>query len=73
MVEQAVAAVVALAGRVLYVAAWTVVLILATFIAMKLLHAGGGSSLLGADERLARAIASPFKFLNGLHMRHGLF
>lgn len=60
-----------LAGRVLYFTAWTMVLVLAVFIAVTLLDAGHGSSLLSADERLARAIAAPFKVFNGLHIRHG--
>jgi hypothetical protein len=41
------------------------------FIVVTLLDAGHGSSLVAADERLARAIAGPFKVLNGLHLRHG--
>jgi hypothetical protein len=70
MREEAVAAAVELIGRVVYVAAWALVLVLATFIAVTLLDAGHGSSLVAADERLARAIAAPFKVLNGLHLRH---
>ena len=68
MVEEAAA----LAARVVYVAAWAMVLILAAFILLELLHAGDGSSLVAADERLARAIAGPFKVLDGLRVRHGL-
>jgi len=66
-----VAAAAALVGRVAYVAAWAMVVVLAVFIAVTLLDAGHGSSLVAADERLARAIAAPFKFLNGLHLKHG--
>lgn len=58
-------------GRVMYYAVWAMVLVLALFIALTLLDAGHGSSLVAADERLARAIAAPFKFLNGLHLKHG--
>lgn len=71
MVAEAVAAVLTLAGRVLLVAAWTAVFILAAFILFTALDVGHGSSLVAADERLARAIASPFKFLNGIHIRQG--
>ena len=60
-----------LAGRVMYFTAWAMVLVLAVFILVTLLDAGDGSSLVAADERLARAIAGPFKVLNGLHLRHG--
>lgn len=71
MREEAVAAAVELAGRVVYYAVWAMVVVLAVFIVVTLLDAGHGSSLVAADERLARAIAAPFKFLNGLHLRHG--
>lgn len=65
------AAAVELAGRVVYFAAWAMVVVLAAFIVVTLLDAGHGSSLVMADERLARAIAAPFKVLNGLHLKHG--
>jgi hypothetical protein len=67
MLEEAVA----LAARVVYFASWALVLVLAAFVVATLLHLDHGGSLLAADERLARAIASPFKFLNGLHIRQG--
>jgi hypothetical protein len=60
-----------LAVRVMYFTAWAMVLVLALFIVVTLLDAGHGSSLLAADERLARAIAAPFKVFNGLHINHG--
>jgi hypothetical protein len=68
MVQEAAA----VAARVVYVAAWAMVLVMAAFVVMTLMHVDhGSSSLLVADERVARAIASPFKFLNGLELRHG--
>ncbi|MFL5886662.1 MAG: hypothetical protein ACJ77M_16455 [Thermoleophilaceae bacterium] len=68
MVQEAAA----VAARVVYVAAWAMVLVMAAFVVMTLMHVDhGSSSLLVADERIARAIASPFKFLNGLELRHG--
>ena len=60
-----------LAARVVYVAAWAMVLVLAAFVVTTLLHVDHGSSLVTSDERVARAISSPFKFLNGLELRHG--
>jgi hypothetical protein len=70
MVEEALAVLVTFTGRVILVAAWTIVLILAAFIVLHGLDVHGGS-LVAADERLARAIASPFKFLNGIDLRQG--
>jgi hypothetical protein len=70
MTAEAFAALIALTGRVIVLAAWTMVLILAAFIVMQGLGVHDGS-LVAADERLARAIASPFKFLNGIHLRQG--
>ena len=61
----------ALAERLLNVTAWTMVLILAAFIVLTELHVGHGSSLFALDERLARAIASPFKMFDGVGFRHG--
>jgi hypothetical protein len=71
MLEQAASALVTLAGRVAFAIAWALVLVLATFIVVTLMHVGHDSSLLAADERLARAIASPFSFLDGLNPRYG--
>ena len=61
----------ALAERLLGVTAWAMVLILAAFIVLTELHLGHGSSVFALDERLARAIASPFKLLDGVGLRHG--
>ena len=61
----------ALAERVLGAVAWSMVLILAAFIVLTELHVGHGSSLFAADERLARAIASPFKIFDGIGIRYG--
>jgi hypothetical protein len=71
MLEQAASALITLAGRLAFAIAWALVLILATFIVVTLLDVGHGSSLLAADERLARAIASPFQVLDHLHIRYG--
>jgi hypothetical protein len=60
-----------LAGRVFYILLWTLVLILAAFIVVNLLHVESGSSLLTADDRIARALASPFRLLDGLHVKYG--
>jgi hypothetical protein len=60
-----------MAERLLNATAWGMVLILAAFIVLTELHVGHGSSLFAADERLARAIASPFQMFNGIELRHG--
>jgi hypothetical protein len=60
-----------LAERLVNATAWAMVLILAAFIVLTVLHVGHGSSLFAADERLARAIASPFKIFDGIGLRHG--
>lgn len=61
----------ALAERLLNATAWALVLILAAFIVLTELHVGQGSALFEADERLARLIASPFQFFDGIGFRHG--
>lgn len=64
--------VVTLAGRVVYFALWALVLVLAAFLVTTLMHVDhASSSVLTADERIARAIASPFQVLDGLHLRYG--
>ena len=60
-----------IAERTLHTVAWAMVLILAAFFVVTLLHMGDGSSLVAVDERLARAIASPFEILDGVGIRHG--
>ena len=60
-----------IAERTLHAVAWAMVLILAAFIVVTLLHVGDGSSLTAADERLARAIASPFEIFDRIGIRHG--
>ena len=60
----------AMVERLLTVTAWTMVLILAAYIVLTGLHVGHESWLFAADERLARAIASPFKVFDGVGLGH---